>query len=132
MDKSNIENLVICSTLNQITNYLIIKKYKPRKVFNITFDDDIQMNINMKNKEWDEYLRNKCESDDELNDIEFENIELIKEECYSITEIKEKLEKSIVDEIDDKNIYWHITGGQRIISLAISKIIKNRVDDKLL
>lgn len=147
-DKGNcgrIDNLVICSTLNQITNYLIIKKFKPKRIFNITFNEDTVklMNINMKNNDWDMYLKEEYEKyyakenfthniNDNINIIsDWNDIKLGKGELYEISDIKNKL-NSIIEKIKDEEIYWHITGGQRLITLAISKFIENRENDKLL
>lgn len=136
MDKIEVENLVICSTLNQITNYLIIEKYNPKKVFNITFDSKSKekFNINIKNCEWDKWLENECK---EL-DIEWNQVELTSSDIYDLNNLKNKLKENILDEnkiLSSEKIYWHVTGGQRIITLAINELIKeetSRKEDKLL
>ncbi|MBU3127897.1 hypothetical protein [Clostridium tagluense] len=134
MADKNIKNLVVCSTLNQITNYLIIEKYKPERVFNITFDEGAKklLNKSIKIEEWDKQLTNACK---DLGCDKFENIILSKTDIYSSTDTLERIKDEISD--IDEPIYWHITGGQRIIALAISEFItgkkdKNRENDKVI
>lgn len=136
MDTIKVENLVICSTLNQITNYLIIEKYKPKRVFNITFDSKSseKFNINIKNCDWDKWLENECK---ELK-IEWNPVELTTSDIYDLNELKSKLKKKILNEkiiLSSEKIYWHVTGGQRIITLAINELLKeeaSRKEDKLI
>ncbi|WP_027400515.1 hypothetical protein [Anaerovorax odorimutans] len=111
-----IDTLVICSTLNQITNYLMIKKYKPKNIFNITYSDSKE------NDKWDQYLDSSIEEN--ITNIEID----IKDLSYF-----EDVKKIIKEKIKDiEEIYWHITGGQRLISLAIKDIIRDREKDKFL
>lgn len=131
--KREIDVLVICSTLNQITNYLMINLFKPKMIYNITYDAFSQklMNINMKNGDWDEYLKSECIKNKKLdyNCNDFKDVYL---KTTEIHEIKNKLKKEIVDKEKNKDIFWHITGGQRLLSLAIYEIVKERENDKLL
>lgn len=133
MENIKIKNLVICSTLNQITNYLIIKRFKPEKVFNITFDKNARelMNSNIKIEVWDEQLQNACK---DLKGEDFEKIELGQSDIYSFKDIEEKIREIIEEEVNaDEEIYWHITGGQRTIALAVSEIIRaDRQNDKIM
>lgn len=129
MLENRIENLVICSTLNQITNYLIIKKYNPKRIFNITFESNNGLNFNIKPLEWDKQLKQECTGKN------IENVKLDIGDMYSLSDIKSKIEEQIIGKVSNKKeIYWHVTGGQRIIALAISDLIKekNRKNDKLL
>ena len=143
----SIENLVICSTLNQITNYLIIKKLKPKRVFNITLDKSIDTNLSIKNEDWDRYLRVEfekeyskhsiCNMGDDYNislsdkrqwiDIKFNN-----DNYLNFNKFKETIKKIIINNVNDEQVYWHLTGGQRIIMLAISDFVKSRDKDKIL
>ena len=143
--QSKIKNLVICSTLNQITNYLIIKKYAPERVFNITLSDDKpnnqgnrnQFNINIKPEQWDKYLRDEVDklkiknSKDEIKKIEMKSISINQEDFYNLASLKVNIGK-ICKDINVKNepIYWHITGGQRILSLAMSEIARDRDNEE--
>lgn len=110
--------LVICSTLNQITNYLIIKKLKPKYIYNITYEDNVQSSLNIKNKKWDNYLRFFLNTNTNIK-----NIQDIKLESYNLVDIKNHL-TDIIKNIENETIYWHITGGQRIITIAINDLIR--------
>ena len=130
--------LVICSTLNQITNYLVIKKfikeYGPLKIYNITFDKDARkkMNKNINIDDWDKQLKNSCKKKFKIDDCNITNICLGESDFYNIGDIVYKVMCEI-DKFDIENkktIYWHITGGQRIIAMAAGEIIKERPQDK--
>lgn len=131
----NIDVLVICSTLNQVTNYLMIKYFKPKKIYNITYKESDFNNINMKNADWDKCLKDECEKiKKELGFTDIIDIELQKTDLESLNGIKEKIKENLDKNDVKKNIFWHITGGQRVVSLAINEIVKERreCDDKLL
>lgn len=134
MSEKNIDNLVICSTLNQITNYLIIEKYKPKRIFNITYDKDAQnkMNINMKNDSWDKYLKEELSEKYKVED----DIELKHTDMHNIEAIKRRLENHILNKVGTEKVYWHVTGGQRTMALAINELVKdeelNRDKDKMI
>lgn len=131
MQELKVKNLVICSTLNQITNYLVIEKCIPERIFNITFDDEAKkiLNKNIKIKDWDDQLLSACKH---LGYKKFTNIEIGIEDIYATKDVLDKI-NDIVSEIKEP-IYWHITGGQRTIALAISQLqsYENRKNDKLL
>jgi hypothetical protein len=140
-----IEAMVICSTLNQITNYLMIKKYKPKKIYNITYKNDDDNKFD--NEKWDEYLKKQLKKDKDFEDFEnkdwneylkyeleedkkyFIDIKLSLEETLQIKKIKKEFE---ILKDKEKEIYWHITGGQRLIAMVIKDIIKDRKKDKIL
>lgn len=132
MTNEKVDNLVICSTLNQITNYLIIRKYRPKRIINITFDEEAKgiMNNSIKIEEWDRNLKNEISN---MYDI-YDNVEISREDMYSLIDIKDKIENEIINKVGNEKIYWHVTGGQRTIALAISELIKDkkREHDKLL
>lgn len=128
-----IKNLVVCSTLNQITNFIIIDMYKPENIFNITFDDDAveRFNFNIKPRKWDEYLKKECEN----FKCSWSDVKLSIEYIHNLGKLKNKLEMQIVRKACGE-IYWHVTGGQRTIALAVSKLIGDketkREKDKLI
>lgn len=126
MKLKDMKNLVICSTLNQITNYLIIKKINPEKILNITYDEDIQKtcNKNMKNSAWDKYLTLECNRD--FPNIKFDNFTMKREELYDIEAFRTRIKEKIKETFQNEPIAWHITGGQRFIALAIYKIVEDR------
>lgn len=132
--EDRIDNLVICSTLNQITNYLIIKKYKPKTIYNITFSDETSVNITP--EDWDERLFNTInDKSNSLADYKPNRIDVkLTNDVISLnSKLKDKLKKEINTK-EGEITYWNITGGQRIISIAISEILKEdkRVNDKYL
>ncbi|PWJ90016.1 hypothetical protein C7380_1134 [Oceanotoga teriensis] len=140
-----IEAMVICSTLNQITNYLMIKKYKPKKIYNITYKNDDDNKFD--NEKWDEYLKEQLKKDKDFENFEnkdwnkvlkykleedkkyFIDIKLSLKETLQIEKIKKRFE-TLKDK--EEEIYWHITGGQRLIAMVIKNIIKDRKKDKIL
>ncbi|MCD2348052.1 hypothetical protein [Clostridium guangxiense] len=130
-----VENLVVCSTLNQITNFLIIRTCKPKKIFNITFNDDTikKFNINIKSNKWDDYLKKECK--EFKVKASWKDINLSIEDIQNLKKLKEKLNAQIIKKSQGE-IYWHVTGGQRTIALAISELIKDkslkREEDRLI
>lgn len=115
-----IKNLVVCSTLNQITNFMIIDMYRPENIFNITFADDAveRFNFNMKPRDWDKYLKEECKD----FKCSWSDIELSIEDIHNLGKLKNKLEMQIAEKACGE-IYWHVTGGQRTIALAVSELI---------
>lgn len=131
MEEKKPDALVICSTLNQITNYLVIKEYMPEKVYNITFNEKVHkiMNSNIKFDDWDEQLKKVCK--EKLGISDFTDIILEDSGFYNIGDIVDKIDDEI-DEDDKRTIYWDITGGQRLVAMAVAKFIKKRKNDKWL
>lgn len=126
-----VKNLVICSTLNQITNYLIINRLKPENVYNITFNKKArdEMAYNIKIEEWDKVLKEVCSP----LGITIKDIELSSNQAKNIEKIKRVIRIDIIDRTKEE-IYWHITGGQRIVALAINNVISEdkRKDDTIM
>ncbi len=129
--------LVICSTLNQITNYMMIDKFNNNisKIVNITIDDDENKNEMMKNKFWDENLKNVINK--KYSNIKFEEIiicqnELLEEKIFYNNNSDNKDKKKILDLNNDEKIIWHITGGQRPLLVNIINVCreKNRTNDE--
>lgn len=122
-----IENLVIFSTLNQITNYIAIKTLKPKNIYNITFDKSLAKNFKygINPEEWDENLKKVLKKQD------IKPLLYIKESTYiDLKKFEDMLIENIDKNIDEKTpIYWHITGGQRIFPTAIYNIVKKRNRD---
>ncbi|PRR79329.1 hypothetical protein [Clostridium luticellarii] len=131
MEEKKPDALVVCSTLNQITNYLVIKEYMPEKVYNITFDEKARkkMNENIKIDDWDKQLKNLCKEKLKIDDSNIKDICLGESDFYNIEDIVDKIDGEI-DENDKKTIYWHITGGQRLVAMAVAEFIKDRSQDK--
>lgn len=133
---SQFKNLVIFSTLNQITNYLVIQKIKPEKIFNITYDDKTRdkFGYEIKPAEWDKNLKRTL-GDSGLKHLteinNFKNIFIGEEIIQKPDAIKEKFEIYFKDTNISESIYWHITGGQRIYLIPIYEWLKekNRTND---
>lgn len=129
MNENRIENLVICSTLNQITNYLMIKKYNPKKIYTITLKNNNQSNVNINTEKWDRRLEDVVKK--KFNK-KIEKIYITQNDIYKIQKIKNKIDIRFKNIDKSETTYWHITGGQRLISIAMSEYIKDRENDKLL
>jgi len=119
---NNYEVCVICSTQNQMINYIPLKleQFNFETIYNIT----ITGSNYFENGTWDKNLKNVLSK-------EFEDIKIEQTNTHSVSKILENKELEKLQEIDGK-IFWNITGGQRTILLSIMKIIKSsdkRKDD---
>jgi len=100
---------VMVSTLNQMVNYIPLKHFEFKELYNLTIDDSEYA----ENSKWD---RNLTEV---YKDKTIETIAFKQSEITSIQTIKSKL-----DRFKDKKVFWNITGGQRPFVLAINPIAK--------
>lgn len=133
---SKFKNLVIFSTLNQITNYLVIQKVNPEKIFNITYEESLVKTFGheISPNKWDDNLKDTLK-DSELKHLaeksNFEKIFIGDGIIQNPDKIKEKFEDYFKDIEIDEAIYWHITGGQRIYLIPIYEWLKDkkRVND---
>lgn len=134
---------VICSTLNQIVNYIPIEKYTQQgdtvDIYNITIQNT-NKNINtvrFNNKRWDENFEEVIKKNPEnFNDKKNINkININENEILNIEKISDGIETSMNLVGKETKVIWDITGGQRSIILAInnylSKIIKSDKEKKL-
>ncbi|RKD27939.1 hypothetical protein SAMN02745883_00333 [Caminicella sporogenes DSM 14501] len=120
------DTMVICSTLNQMVNYIAIKKHGIEKVINITGETN-ENHANLKKFNYGEWNKNLK---DVLDDIIFEDPDICfgNKEARNYSEMIDKLGKLFNSK--DKPILWNITGGQRYIVMAITEyVFKNRKDD---
>lgn len=147
--KEQFDAYVICSTLNQVVNYI------PYKFFDINKDDIYFITIGDKNEykklaeeeitfsanrrfnnyEWDKNLK-------EVIGLEKGNttntLFISEENIYNMKEIKKLIEKFLAECIEKNRskVLWNITGGQRSISLVIKEIYekrkKEKYDDKIM
>lgn len=107
---------VICSTLNQMVNYITIKTFAPKEIINLTLKDSSD------NSRWDGNLKNVLKGN------------AIADEAISIDIVcdHEKLKEDIKKRIkDNRALLWNITGGQRYFTLAAFEIFKERQGDFL-
>lgn len=126
--------LVICSTFNQITNYLMIKKFGSLEIYNITYNPKLNavMHPNIENIKWDKQLKTVLEEDcGEFDELEPIFLDEDNERFYDIKNTIEKIEEKISKD-DKRCIYWHITGGQRLVALAVSEFVRERKQDKII
>jgi hypothetical protein len=100
---------VIVSTLNQMVNYIPLKHFEFKEVYNLTIDDSEYA----KNAQWDKNLKDFFP---DINDISFKQSQI-----SNIRAIQRKL-----NQFKDKEVFWNITGGQRPFLLAINQIAKKK------
>lgn len=119
----NIETMVICSTMNQMVNYIPIKEHSIKNVCNIKITSNDKYKNKFNADEWDGNLTKSL-------DIEFEDIV-----GFNSDEISdhESIMKKLSDYFNDKpQMLWNITGGQRHIIMAITEyVFNNRPQDYL-
>lgn len=126
------DTYVMCSTLNQIVNYLPLKKIAgmhDRKNFcvrNITYKDgessDKDLKPRFSNKEWDENIRavaGKYISGVTINPND--NIYLNRN--FDLKSYLDTLERAIC-ESKSKFFLWNLTGGQRNVLFAVQHFIE--------
>lgn len=107
---------VICSTLNQMVNYITIKTFEPEKIINLTLKNSSD------NNRWDKNLKKVLKEN------------AIIDEAISVDIVcdHEKLKENIKKRIKDNGaLLWNITGGQRYFTLAVFEIFKERQGDFL-
>lgn len=130
------KGVVIFSTLNQITNYLVIRNLQPKKIWNITYkrkkednDSEASKNTGLKYEirpdEWDENLKAVLREEKMLHEGDWEDIYLDpKDELSNFKELLEALDKIFLEK--ELEIYWHLTGGQRLFSWIVMDYLKKK------
>lgn len=114
---------VMCSTLNQMVNYIPLKLFEFKEIYTITTKlerDEKEKKIvkYFDNEKWDENLEKALDNNPK-------KIVIDKEEFYSLTSVKNRLIKEIEDGgLKKEKIFWNITGGQRHIIMAIQQVAK--------
>lgn len=114
---------VIVSTLNQMVNYIPLKHFGFKEIYNITTTDVGKNNDNNKtiNSRWDDNLKKVIQ-----NNHSIRNIDIDEKSFYSLTSVKNRLETEVTTGVlKDKKIFWNITGGQRHILMAINHVAKD-------
>jgi len=101
---------VMVSTLNQMVNYIPLKYFEFKEVYNLTVEDSEYAD----NGKWDTNLQEVLGNEVSISQIEFKQSEIT-----NIQTIKNRLDK-----FKNKKIFWNITGGQRPFILAINQIAK--------
>lgn len=131
MVNKKFKTMVICSTLNQMVNYMAIKEHGIERVINITVEEGTDNILNRKfpYKEWDENLFNVLNNEIIRKDIKFDPNQIASHE-----QLIEKFKKDIGQELlEDDSVLWNITGGQRHFVMAITYYVNQyRKNDDLL
>lgn len=124
--KNNVKACVICSTQNQMVNYIPIKYFGFDKVYNITIpiDQKEEKNHN-KNNTWDRCLKTVLNGT-KIIDVTIEQASITNIESIKDVIIPEIIEK---EEEEGNSIFWNVTGGQRPLLMAINDLIKDRKVD---
>lgn len=136
----NYDACVICSTLNQIVNYIPLKciinnENKTGEIINITMESSGEQDARFKrfdNEEWDENLRRALK--DEIYIPVVKNEQGKKDANCVILKRKFNF-KDIIDDIEGKvedinRILWNVTGGQRSTIMAIQEVVRKRAQNK--
>ncbi|AYD40244.1 DNA-binding protein [Clostridium fermenticellae] len=122
--KKKFDSIVICSTLNQMVNYIVIQEHGIKNIYNITIKEE---NDKFDYKRWDENLENILKLSG-VGSILDNSISYGRNEISDHKSIIQKLEEKF-DSIDDKyskeSILWNITGGQRYFVMAITEYVYN-------
>lgn len=131
MANKKFKTMVICSTLNQMVNYMAIKEHGIERVINITVEEGTDNILYRKfpYKEWDENLFNVLDNEIIRKDIKFDSNQIVSHE-----QLIEKFKKDIGQELlEDESVLWNITGGQRHFVMAITYYVNQyRKNDDLL
>lgn len=136
---NEINTYVICSTLNQMVNYLPLSIFSKNdlknqninieKIYNITIKGENERNSRKKrfpNKKWDKNFEDVVRNNKKFADIEIIDISIARKQSLSIEEIYKRIDKKLDKDIKDEPILWNITGGQRNLLMGIYRIIDER------
>ena len=112
---------VMVSTLNQMVNYIPLKYFDFKEVYNLTVKEDNGDKKNLfNNKKWDKNLESVYK-DKSINHLEIDN-----QKFFDVINIKNFLQNQMENgSLKNKKIFWNITGGQRNFVLAISQVAKD-------
>ena len=120
---------VMCSTLNQIVNYLPVENLKNREsksleIINLSYEDG--ENKRFSNKMWDENFSSVYHHRyEERPWIDSDDIKLPRR--FKCEDYIRKIENCIEDK-KNKNFIWNVTGGQRNILFTAMKYIEDNAD----
>ncbi|WP_333858979.1 DNA-binding protein [Clostridium sp.] len=128
--------IVICSTLNQMVNYIPIMLHEidTKNIYNIRRNTPTNKIIKHKFDygKWDENFKEVLGSE---FDCEIQNINFNEKEISNHTNITNHIKKHIGEKIEGKKVLWNITGGQRHFVMAITEYVlkyKERKDDTIM
>jgi len=111
---------VMVSTLNQMVNYIPLKYFDFKEVYNLTVKEDNGDKKNLfDNKKWDKNLES-------VYDKSINHLEIDKQKFFDVINIKNFLQEQMENgKLKNKKIFWNITGGQRNFVLAINQVAKD-------
>jgi len=115
------KTMVICSTLNQMVNYIPINCFEPETIINLTIGKDKEKDE--RNKAWDENLKSQLKNNISFIDVPI-NIDNV-----LLDNLKDTIKEKIKDK-EGESVLWNITGGQRYLTLAMYDIFKERGGEK--
>lgn len=121
------DSIAICSTLNQMANYVVIKEHKLHinNVYNIRLEEE---NKKFNHKEWDNNLKGVIGGNYNWEDIKYYNDE-IKDHKNIIDNLIKKFggkdSNGNIFKFKEEKILWNITGGQRHFVMAITEYVYN-------
>lgn len=126
MDKQlkfdSFNSIVICSTLNQMVNYIPIMLHKIdfEEIYSIRMENSDNELINKKFNydNWDNNLEKVLNMVQHEQRITFRRNEITSHE-FIIKELRKYSEKNL----KDKKVLWNITGGQRHFVMAITEFV---------
>lgn len=126
MDKQlkfdSFNSIVICSTLNQVVNYIPIMLHKIdfEEIYSIRMENSDNELINKKFNydNWDNNLEKVLNMVQHEQRITFRRNEITSHE-FIIKELRKYSEKNL----KDKKVLWNITGGQRHFVMAITEFV---------
>ncbi len=129
--KREFDAIVICSTLNQMVNYIAIQEHGIKNVYNITMKEK---NYKFNQEKWNKNLE-KVLKLSEVKIAPKNFISYVRDEVSNHKNIIKKLEENFgsIDgkhSIKKESILWNITGGQRHFVMAITEYVyANRPED---
>lgn len=116
---------VIASTLNQMVNYIPLKKefedIELTSIYNVTLFKNVEAKEKLEeNKKWDKYFEDFFK--EKITDIPIEQADWL-----NVSKVISIFKTNFKNET--KPIFWNITGGQRPFLMAVWEFTKNRPND---
>jgi hypothetical protein len=116
---------VMASTLNQMVNYIPLKKefedIELTSIYNVTLFKNVEAKEKLEeNKKWDKYFEDFFK--EKITDIPIEQADWL-----NVSKVISIFKTNFENET--KPIFWNITGGQRPFLMAVWEFTKNRPND---
>ena len=110
-EKIRFDSAVILSTLNQMVNYVVIKKHNISKIYNITRGKTKSKNSKFNNSSWDENLKDALG----FSKYQFKPVDYDDNSIENHENIKSKLEEHF-NNVDEKIIWNMFTKVQKLMN----------------